>query len=470
MKEYKLNIKPHIFTFYHILSKLFLFLIFPFLQQIFLNPNGIWQRINYTVLNILFISGVMVAIYFEYKGIKYLQLPNRISFTKGVFHKTITNLNNKNITCVSVSTNYVLWAVGCKKVNIYSNVNYNDTPIQLYTSSPNARQIMQYTFPLHNQRAICRQRIIAPAIMSFTKTNTLTTALAISAVTKRIGTVIGEHINSIIVESIKTIPQLLLTGIPPTLSYISGFIFAGFLIGAINQLLASVNFNCDICDRYIDIERGFIHKSQLRVSREKLKGVVIKQTLLMCICKIYTLSLVCVTDRKRTDTTYALLSFSNKLEEYTKYVIPLENYRCYISPSKTSLKSYLLMPIIWLLLVTTACVHLYNKFQIGFTARFMAIILLPIIIIWLWFRIVAFRHSKIYVGESTVKLHYYYHLNLYTAILYKNSITKTVITQNPIQRITKKCHLKLYIQNKEKMTIAIKHLSLDKVKDVMEYL
>ncbi len=461
MKEYKLNVKPHIFTFYHILSKLFFFLIFPFLQQIFLNPQNIWQRLNYTVLNTIFISSVLATIYFEYKAIKYQQYKDKIYFTKGVFHKTNTLLPNNEITCVSATTSYILSAVGCKKVNILSNVNYNDKSIQLYTTKSNARQIIQYTFPIHNQKTICRQLLIAPAVMSLTKTNALTTALAISAVAKRLEIVIGEQLNSIIIESIKTIPQLLLTGIPPTLSYISGFIFAGFLIGAINQLLASVNFICDISNKFINISRGFIKKSTLRLDRERLKGVIIKQTLLMCICKIYTLSLVCVVNRKKTDTTFALLSFSSKLQEYTEYVIPLEKYDYYVKPPKSSLKSYLLAPLIWLLLLTTACMYLYSKFKLSFTARFTAIVLLPFVIVWLWFRIVAFKHSKIYTGKCTAKIHYYYHLNLYTAIIYKSAITKAIITQNPIQRIAKKCHLKIYVQNKKKMTVAIKHLPLD---------
>lgn len=470
MKEYRLNVKPHIFTFYHISSKLFFFLIFPFLQQIFLNPQNIWQRVNYTVINFIFISGVIITIGFEYKAITYQQFNNRIYYTKGVFHKINTTLPKREITCVASTTSYILSAVGCKKVNISTNVNYNDNAIQLYTNKFNAKQIIQYTFPIHNQKTICQQQILAPAVMAVTKTNALATALAISASTKRLGTIIGERLNDIILESIKTIPQLLLTGIPPTLSYISGFIFVGFFIGAVNQLLSSINFRCEISDKFISVTRGFIKKNILRFSREKLKGVIIKQTLIMCICKIYTLSLVCVTNIKKIDTTFALLSCNNKLKEYTEYVIPIEKYSICKKPHKSSLKSYLLALFIWLLVLTTVCIYLHSRFNLSFIAKFTAIILLPFVIVWLWFRVIAFKHCKIYVGESTIKLHYYHHINLYTAVVYKSAIRKVVVTQNPFQRASKKCHLKLYVQNKKKMIIPIKQLNLAEATELVHKL
>ena len=55
-----------------------------------------------------------------------------------------------------------------------------------------------------------------------------------------------------------------------------------------------------------------------------------------------------------------------------------------------------------------------------------------------------------------------------SAIIYKSSVARIEIRQSPWQQIFKKCHLILYVCDKKKITVKVKHLSLKNAVDFAE--
>lgn len=460
MSKNDLTAKPHIFTFYHIFSKGFFLLTFPFLQQIFLHPESIWQQVNYTIFNILFITVLITVICLEYKQISYTQSTKRIMLGKGLFHNSLTLLPTNEVTAISVSRNMVLWIARCCRVYMSSGACCKSRKTELFVTNSSAKRIIEFSADKTAQHIIYKSKIIYPVLMSLTQSNFLAGTFALSVIFRRLGDVLGEELANNVIQSINFLPYLLAMGLPPVFSYVGGFIFAGFLFGLITQIFNNVKFTSFCNNKFIFVYKGLYRRNILAVRKSFLNGVLIKQTLLMCIAKIYTISLMYIGIKNdKNSGVYVPVSTKSKLECYISPVIPLEKKLAEIKPPRRSLIGYLYTPLIYLSVSILLCILSYKSFYISFVVRFIAVILTPFGVLWVWFRIIAYNHCGVTISDNTIKLCYYKQLNFFTAIVKRNSITKVVITRSIFQRPYNKCHMIFYICDKKRIKIKIKHLN-----------
>lgn len=460
MNRKNIWVKPHIFTFYHIFSKAFFIMIFPFLQQIFLYPESILQKVNYTVFNILFIIILFLVIYLEYRQISYFQDRHLIICKKGLFHHTELYLPPKELTSISITRSFTLWLAGGCRVYLSSSTCCKTRKVELFTSNSYARKIVNFNTDKSAQCVLFKSRFIYATLMSLTESNALTGTLAISVIINRLSTILGEQLTNSVIKQLQQIPNIILSGLPPTLAYIAGFIFIGFLFGIIKQIFENACFTSFYNQRFLFIYKGLLRKSILCVNRKKLNGILIKQTLLMYIAKIYTLA-VLYTGFKETKSSgvYIPLTFGNKLKDYISPFVPIEEFSDRLIPPKDSLKSYLYAPLVYITILILLCVIFYSRFETSFIARFTALVLTPFGVLWLWFRFIAGKHCKVCISTNTIKINYYRHLNLRIALVNKNTVSKIVISQNIFQRFFNKCHMTLYLCNKKSVPIKVKHLN-----------
>lgn len=471
MSKNHLTVKPHIFTFYHIFSKAFFLLIFPFLQQIFLYPESIWQKVIYTIFNLLFIVMLITVICLEYKQIRYIQHRQIINFERGLFHHNKIILPSKAITVVSVTRSIILWFVHCCRVYIGSNTCAKTKKLELFTTNKASKSIIDFTTNKSAQHIIFKSRFFTPALMALTQSNALAGILAVAVIFKRLGTLLGEELADSVIDSINLLPKLLVTGLPPTLEYSAAIVFAGFIFGLVNQLIINLNFTSFYNNHFLFVCKGFIKKSILCVNKPHINGVLIKQSLLMCIAKMYTLSFLYTGFKDdKNSGVYIPLTFEDKLNKYVSAAIPVEKCLSTLKPPKSSTKSYLYTPIIFLTITLLFCLRMYDNFKISFILRFAALVLIPFGVLWLWFRLLASKHCRVTFCKSTVKIGYFNKLNLMLAVVYKSSITKVVITRNPWQQLFNKCHLILYVCDKKKMSIKVKHLNFNDAEQFVEKL
>lgn len=469
MSKKHLTVKPHIFTFYHIFSRVFFLLIFPFLQQIFLNPESIWQRIAYTVLNTLLIVFIGVVICLEYKQISYIQHTDRIVCKKGFFRHNEIFLPIREITVISVTRSIILWLVHCNRVYIGSSTCFRVHRAELFTGSTAACKIINLTTGLVQKKQVYKSRLLAPFFMSLTRSNTLTGTLALSVILNRLSILLGERASSLVADSLSFFQNLLAGIVPPALAYAAGTIFAGFLFELINQIISNAGFTCLYSKKHLYVYKGVLKKSILCINRELINGVLIKQSLLMCIAGLYTLSVLYTGIKEdKNSGVYIPLTFGNRLNRYVGTIVPVEKACNVIRPQKKALKSYLCAPLIFLLITAAVCLRLSESYNTGFISSFSAVALVPFGVLWLWFRLLAYKHCGIAYGNKSIRVNYYSRLNLMSAVIYKSSVTKVEIRQSPWQQIFKKCHLILYVCDKKKITVKVKHLSLKNAVDFAE--
>ena len=470
MSKNNLTAKPHIFTFYHIFSKGFFLLTFPFLQQIFLHPESIWQQVNYTIFNILFIITLVTIICLEYKQISYMQNEHRIALGKGLFHHSLTLLPTNEVTAISVSRNIVLWLARCCRVYMSSSACCKTRKTELFVTNSSAKKIIEFSTDKTVQHILFKSKVIYPVLMSLTQSNFLTGTLALSVMFQRLGDVLGEELAENVIQSLNFLPYLLAFGLPPVFSYVGGFIFAGFLFGLFTQIFNNVNFTSFCNDKFIFVYKGLYRKNILAVRKKFLNGVLVKQTFLMYIAKIYTLSLIYIGIKNdKNSGVYVPVARKRKLEHYITSIMPIEKFKAEIKPQLKSLMSYLYTPLIYLGITILLCILSYKNFYTSFVARFIAIVLVPFGALWVCFRVLAYKHCGVLISDKTIKLSYFKHLNLMTAIVKRSAITKAVITRSIFQRPFNKCHMIFYICDKKRLKIKIKHLNYDEALKIINY-
>ncbi len=470
MSKNNLTAKPHIFTFYHIFLRGFFLLTFPFLQQIFLHPESIWQKVSYTVFNIIFITSLIAIICFEYKQIYYVQNSKRIALGKGLFHHTLTLLPTHKVTAISINRNIILYLARCCRVYISSSSCCRSRKTELFVTNSSAKQIVEFSTDKTTQHIIYKSKIVYPLIMSLTQSNFLAGSFALSVIFKRLGDILGDELTNSFKESISVIWYILAKGLPPAFSYIGGFIFAGFMFGLITQIFNNINFTSFCNDKFIFVYKGLWRKNILAVRKSFLNGVIIKQTLLMCIIKIYTISLlyIGIKDDKNSGV-YAPIAKKHKLKDLITPIINTDNIHKRLNPELNALKNYIYTPAIYLFITIILCILLHRNFYINFLVRFIAVVLTPFGFIWLWFRLLAYKHCGVFVSDKNIILRYFNHLNLLTAVVKHNAITKAVIVQNPFQRLVGRCNLVFYICDKKRLKIKIKHLNHKKALEIINF-
>lgn len=468
MSKNNLTAKPHIFTFYHIFSKGFFLLTLPFLQQIFLHPESIWQKVSYTIFNIAFLASLIVIICFEYRQISYVQTNKRIALGKGLFHHTLTLLPTHEVTAISINRNIILCLARCCRIYISSNSCCRSRKTELFVTNSSAKKIVEFSTDKATKQIIYKSKIIYPLIMSLTQSNFLAGSFALSVIFKRLGDILGDELANSFKESISIVWYILAQGLPPAFSYIGGFIFAGFLFGLITQIFNNINFTSFCNDDFLFVYKGVWRKNILAVRKSFLNGVLIKQTLLMCIVKIYTVSLlyIGIKDDKNSGV-YAPVAKKQKLKELISPVIATSDINTRLKPEPEALKNYMYTPAIYLLITIILCFILHRNFYISFVVRFIAVVLTPSGVLWLWFRVIAYKHCGVSVSDKNIVLCYFKHLNLLTAIVNHSAITKAVIVQNPFQRLANRCHIIFYIRDKKKLKIKIKHLDYNKASKII---
>lgn len=468
MSKNNLTAKPHIFTFYHIFFRGFFLLTFPFLQQILLHPESIWQKVSYTIFNIVFFTSLIVIICLEYKQISYVQTNKRIALGKGLFHHTVTLLPTHEVTAISISRNIILYLARCCKVYISSSSCCRSRKTELFVTNSSAKKIMEFSTDKVTQHIIYKSKIIYPVIMSLTQSNFLAGSFAVSVIFKRLGDILGDELTNSFKQSISLVWYILAQGLPPAFSYIGGFIFIGFTFGLITQIFNNINFTSFFNENFLFVYKGLWRKNILAVRKSFINGVLIKQTLLMCIIKIYTVSLlyIGIKDDKNSGV-YAPVAKKHKLKALIAPVIATNNVHTKLKPELKAFKNYIYTPIIYLFVTLTLCVILHRNFHISFIVRFIAVVLTPFGVLWLWFRIIAYKHCGVCVSDNNLMLCYFKHLNLLTAIVKHRAITKAIIVQNPFQRLANRCHIIFYVCDKKKLKIKIKHLNYKKAVEII---
>ena len=96
----------------------------------------------------------------------------------------------------------------------------------------------------------------------------------------------------------------------------------------------------------------------------------------------------------------------------------------------------------------------------------ISIFTMPVILVWIVFRLIAFGRVSFSYGDEGITLINYTGLSLNENLIPLKKLQKLEITQSIFQKINGRCNIVVYVYSENNMKLKIKQISLDNAKNI----
>lgn len=467
MKKRGFSVRPHPYSFYTYLSKILYLLIIPLIQQLIFRPESLFQKIGTTIINFSFlflITGIAIA---HYRSIYYRQNNIFITFKKGFFIKKRLNLPINTISTLYMQSNILSGTFGASKLYINSNALKDKKGVTFIASRKKCQKISERLTGTQNGEEIYKCSFFNVIILALTGSNSVTGLLVISPFIDRIGTVLGREYSDRLYSAVDLTDYFMIFGLPPALAYIAGILFAGYVLAVVIKTLRYLNFKVIKRGDTIIIPKGIGIKSLFLTQKKNITAISVRQSLLMILLKIYTVSLHTLNSAKAKGDDNLIVPLTG-CDGAIKFFKSINNrcndYKVIVRPLKKRLKNYLYFPFsVFLVIIFITVLMVYNHFYNSFINIFL-LFFIPFTFVLAGFRIIAHKHCGIFICENQIKVQSFKKLNIITTVIPTENIEYTAVKRNPAQRFFGTCNVIISIRSTGKRRFKVRNLEYEEVK------
>lgn len=238
----------------------------------------------------------------------------------------------------------------------------------------------------------------------------------------------------------------------------------GWLISFIANLMRHWNFSCTRCADMLLIDSGKGTKRRHVLVRDRINYIDYQQSMLMKLCNICTVSVQCTGYGKhRTEISALIPITTNSLVETSiKMLMPgVPPARYDVRTGRADLRRFITMPLIFSMipgavyyvlryLLSPVGLEMFLPTWESDLANLAMLATVPLI----WLVIVKWKaafSTAVGFDESHCTLSYCRFYRFHRTVVSLDRISKVTVSQNPLQRISKTCNLRIYT-NSEKVS------------------
>lgn len=461
MKREVVSAKPHPFTFYTYLSRFLYLLIIPLLQHFLLNPQSLWEHIGTTALNIAFIAVVFWFALLEFRSIYYRQTESVITFRKGAVINRSFRLPAEQVGSLYVHSNPLFRVFRSVKIHFTTKAMYDGQGVTFITSKAQGDKIVHLFVNNRRKEIVHKSRLWKIFLICLTWSNTVTGLLVLSPFINRVGTIFGEEYKNLIYETMDLTDYILVFNLPPALASVAGVLLAGYALAVVIQVMRFGRFNVVLRGTKLIVSKGIGIKSCCVTDINDMNGVTVKQSLLMILFRIYTVYSHSLSSSRIKGDNQILIPVTNRqgVSEVLQSVHNIQDDYCKTArPVRHRIYSFLYLPLICFAGVIAGGMLMYRSPIYPDFVDLFLLLFIPATVVWVLFRIMAFKHEAVFVGGTTVKLKTFYKMNLFTTVIPKNRIQKITVRQNLVQKWFGTCHLQIVVRSSYKRKFTVMHL------------
>lgn len=465
------TLKPHAITVYYNLSSIVFLLIIPLIQQILFKPYTIYEKIGNTAINLFFILFLFFLAFLEYKSINYTAYGKSIKFKKGIIITNIASMTKSSVDCIYLSQGILL--------RIFrGNHCFQGTPslkdrknIKFILKSKEAHKIAKNFLKNNKAKPLYKSKFFKVFIMTLMQSNSFTGLLVLAPFINKVGTVLGQKYSEQLYDTMNLTQYFIAFGLPPVMAYLAGLLFTGYAVSIAINLLNESRFTLTKNGPFIIITKGIVKKSFYLTNRKNINAITVKQSLFMRLTNIYSILLHTIKSGAPNRENQLLIPMTTEKDRDSLIACVKKtdfNFKKSVKPNKKMIKNFLLLPFAYCLVIIFLW-FIFNLFN--FTSAFADVFLLYFIsfgFVWLFFRLLAYSHSALFVNNKGIKVQSFKGFNLYTTYIFLKNIGKVKIKQNPFQQLFGTCHLYIYICDSKNKKFAVKHLRYDEVKELLK--
>lgn len=285
--------------------------------------------------------------------------------------------------------------------------------------------------------------------------------------------ILGEQLSDELYGTVNQSHRLVALGIPPAVALVGWLLVLGWLVAFLRQAFRYAGFTAAVSPQGILIFRGLLVRNRQLLTHRALRAVSTRQTLVMAALRLTSAYLHTVgSGKEKGDRSLLLAAVHFKALDKTLRVFyqafrrpppcePIQRVR----PSLSALKSFLLVPLLHLCWTGALSWLLWSGDSV-FASLAVFPLLFPLyqgIVRVLAWRRSFFAFDGIYLTASG-----YTGLQLYTAVLPRENLQSVVLRQNPFQRHSGRCTLRLQIGSEKHAIFTVRHLAVEQVRQILK--
>ena len=301
--------------------------------------------------------------------------------------------------------------------------------------------------------------------MSATWSNPASGLLLFAALINRTGKIFGQELADELYQTANRPAYLIALGIPPVAAGVGIFLLIGWLFAFFHLFLRYCNFSATQTGSTIAISRGILPRTRQLIFKKSICAVSIQQTLSLRLFHVSSVHLhLTATGKEKNDKKMVLASARpSELHAFLPFLNESPIVR--IVPAPAARKSFLLFPLSCLLFILLLLVVLHRSSYISLFFFF-----LPVLLWLLAVRILASRETSLSILSDGCIAQGYHRFSLYTAFIPFQNLQYVSIRQNPFQKISGRCTLRLYIGAEKQKYFALRHLNFSQCHHCVSFL
>lgn len=290
-------------------------------------------------------------------------------------------------------------------------------------------------------------------VFSFLFSSTLSGVIIVLSVIYEAYRIVGREAEQYILQRFNTeIDKLpLIEHIPKYFLWAGIVIGGGWLISFLSNLFRHWNFSCTRCSDKLLINSGLGAKRRHVLIRNRINYIDFRQSLLMKAFKICSVSINCTGYGKRRLEISALIPITtnSQADSSIKILMPgVPEMKADVKTGKEDVRRFITMPIVCCLIPPAAAFVLIHFLPNLVNEIKMIAVITLIPLIWLCaVKFCAAFITSIALDSRHCMLSYCTLYAYHKIIVETTKISKISVSQNPFQRISKTCTVRVYMNS-----------------------
>jgi len=336
-----------------------------------------------------------------YSAVKWFtaryHLGNGYTLTQGLLSRRQLRLPPDEAATIESDTSLFLWLFRARRLRVNTAGRTDKPDAVFYVSAKTAKEIMKKDPPATSARYGAK---LWPIIMlAASGSNAAFGLITLAPVVYQIADIIGSAAPRETQEHLGRIAQV---GLPPLLENLAGLFIWGWALAFIFMALRYGGFHAERGGQRLHIAAGVLTRREFLIKRDRVTELEWRQTLLMRLFSLHTVSLTAAGYGREKGTRPILVPAASKkeTESAVKRLLPdFPETPVTVRPQKSAVFQYLWQP---LAVSCITCVPLF----LGGIWQAAGLYGLGLSFWWLAVRWIGFRRAGIGISEAAVTLRY----------------------------------------------------------------
>ncbi len=465
--------RVHPYTIFEYLSRFLFVIIIPLIQQVIFLSYNITEIINTLSINILSVGVLIFLCILEYRANIYRAGQKYFYLKKGLFQKRIISLPYNRIQFINIQRSLIPSIFGAAKLSLDAATKDPTAPdISINLSKSALLKAAKPLFPKKDLHYVYKADILKLIITAASWSNPATGLLLSVPFINNFGKVLSAELNKNLYETVNIGIKFLAIGLPPAAAWIAYIMLAGWVVAFSFMLLRYINFKVFKSKDNVLITRGLISRVTQIIDTQNINAILLKQTLIMKIFKLYTayINVIGIGKEKGEQRMLIAASLKQDLKILLDELLSLNTKSTDgIKPPKKAFFSYIRTPLIYISTLLVVLFLLAIKFKMYIKIIiFISLFMFLLLIWWLIIRILGYKHAKLSISQESIFINGYKHLSLLSSIISLNKVQYIQITQNPLQRHVSLANVKIYFYSERSDFFKIRQLPISDVENFVE--